>query len=177
MNSGNQSQKTNTNPKIQSFLEALRNRRSSQTEADTKNSLEGLQKEKQLEERRKQEFFETQKRKFNEVYSQKKQQEQERIHEIQAQLKELSKSIKNLDKQVENAVETPVKEAGQYQKNFLDHLRQIIELTKKNIESASTWLHIYNQRSAKKSYYWGQVKKQGTKYMLSSERQVATSIG
>ncbi len=177
MNSGNKSQKPNTNPKIQSFLEALRNRRTSQSEINRKTNLESLQKEKQLEEKRKQEFFESQKKRFNEVYSQKKQQEQERIHEIQAQLKELSSSIKNLDKEVKSAVETPVKEAGQYQKNFLDHLRQIIELTKKNIENASTWLHIYNQRSIKKSYYWGQVKKQGTKYMLSSERQVATSIG
>lgn len=177
MNSGDKSQKTNSNPKIQSFLEALRNRRSSQSELHSKPNLESLQKERQIEEKRKQEFFKSQQREFNEVYSQKKQQERERIHEIQAQLKELSSSINNLNKEVENAVETPVKETGQYQENFLDHLRQIIELAKKSIENASTWLHVYNQRSAKKSHYWGQVNKQGAKYMLSGERQVATSTG
>lgn len=177
MNAGNKSNQNAPNPKIQSFLETLRKQRAADTESPPQSQIEELQKERHLEKKRKQEFFESRRKEFNEVYSQEKQKEQARIKEIQQQLKELSHSVKSLDQEVEKAVEMPVQEAGSYQKNFLDHLRQIIDLAKRSVEQANTWLHVFNQRQRKKGYYWSQVKKQGTKYMLSGERQVATSVG
>ena len=87
--------------------------------------------------------------------------------------------MKNLKKEVDIAAEqAPVTiSAGEYQLSFLDHLFKTIEDLKKHIDNASTWIHLFNSRRQKQSYYWAMTASKGTKFLLSQERQVATSIG
>ena len=87
--------------------------------------------------------------------------------------------MRKLKKEVDTALETnlPVQNAGKQHESFLDHINQMIDLLRRQVDSSQTWLHLFNQRSKKKSYYWGQVKKSGTNFLLSGERTVATSVG
>src|SRR5690554_3920732 len=102
------------NPKIQSFLESLRQRsQTSQPNTETTRSrfpvYENYQEKLRLEQLRKQEFFRSRSREFNEVYSLTKRQEQERINQIIIELHSLAKSIKNIKKEVDIAVQqTPI---------------------------------------------------------------------
>lgn len=176
MNSTNKTNQKTSNPKIQSFLESLRKRRASGGESKAYSPI-NLQKERQLEQKRKNEFFQARQKEFNEVYSRKKQEDQVRIEQLRNKLEELATSVKKLDKQVSKAVNTQPTQTGLYQESFIDHLFQVLELIKRSVDNANTWLHVFNQMKKKKGHYWGQVKKQGAKYMLSEERQLATSVG
>lgn len=175
----NQSSKPNNfTPSVQSFLESLRQRSSgSEDQTAPGSAFEKFQEKKRLEQERKAQFFQARNKEFKEVYSLKKQQEQKQIQALQEKLKALASSIKNLKKEVQVAVETTPVETNTYQENFLDHLANMIEILKRQVESSSTWLHVFNQRSQKRSYYWTQASKSGAKFMLSQERQIANSIG
>jgi hypothetical protein len=83
--------------------------------------------------------------------------------------------MKNLKKEVDIAVTQTPTQVGQYQLSFLDHLRHSLELLKKQADDASTWLHLFNRRQS--SSYWAMNAKYGTKFSLSEERGLATSIG
>ena len=170
------------NPKIQSFLESLRQRsqtpRSSiETNKPRFTAYENYQEKQKLEQLRKQEFFRTRSREFKEVYSLTKRQEQERINQIIVELHSLAKSIKNLKKEVDVAVQQTPIETNQYQFSFLEHLKQTLKLLREDVESASSWLHIFNSRRQQQSFYWSMAKSKGTKFTLSEERSVSTSIG
>lgn len=171
------------NPKIQSFLESLRQRsQTSQPNTETTRSrfpvYENYQEKLRLEQLRKQEFFRSRSREFNEVYSLTKRQEQERINQIIIELHSLAKSIKNIKKEVDIAVQQTPIEVNQYQFSFLDHLKQTLKLLREDVESTSSWLHLFNSRRQKQqSFYWSMAKSKGTKFTLSEERSVSTSIG
>jgi len=112
------------------------------------------------------------------IFNQKNQENQTQIKTLQMEIKGLASSVKNLDKEIDKAIETlPLLEAGVYHLNFLEKLKELIILFRKRVDEASTWLEIFNQKSAKKHGYWAGVKKGGTKFMLSPDRQVATSVG
>ncbi len=174
---------SNQNPSIQSFLETLRQQSSgnqpSSPDTPTFPAFERFQERKRLEEQRKAEFFQTRKKEFHEVYSLKKRQEENRIEQIHGKLKKLAKSMRKLKKEVDVAVSQNIstENSGIRQESFLDHLSQMIDLLKRQVDSSQTWLHLFNQRSKKKSHYWNQVKKSGSSFMLSGERNVATSVG
>jgi hypothetical protein len=170
------------NPKIQSFLESLRQRsQTSQPNTETTRSrfpvYENYQEKLRLEQLRKQEFFRSRSREFNEVYSLTKRQEQERINQIIIELHSLAKSIKNIKKEVDIAVQQTPIEVNQYQFSFLEHLKQTLQLLREDVESASSWLHLFNSRRQQQSFYWSMAKSKGTKFTLSEERSVSTSIG
>lgn len=177
---GNTSQKQNPNPQIQSFLESLRQRSAGlPLQREGQLSLEKFQEKKRLEEQRKAEFFRERTREFNQIYSHQKQEEAAKIDQIREKLKSLATSVKKLNQEIHNAAieNTPAQNTGIYQETFLEHLSSMIDLLKRQVESSSSWLHVFNTRSQKKNYYWGMVGKKGTSFMLSNERQVATSIG
>lgn len=170
------------NPKIQSFLESLRQRsQTSQPNTETTRSrfpvYENYQEKLRLEQLRKQEFFRSRSREFNEVYSLTKRQEQERINQIIIELHSLAKSIKNIKKEVDIAVQQTPIEANQYQFSFLEHLKKTLRLLREDVESASSWLHLFNSRRQQQSFYWSMAKSKGTKFTLSEERSISTSIG
>jgi len=173
-----------TNPKIQSFLESLRKRSISsgplnraETNSHNPYSFENYQEKKRLEQRRKEEFFRTRSKEFTQVYSLTKKREEAKIEQLIQELRSLAKSMKQLKKEVEVAVEQRPIEVGEYQISFIDHLRQTLEVLRKDVESASSWLHVFNSRKSKKSYYWAMAQSKGTKFTLSEERGLATSIG
>ncbi|MCX6725825.1 MAG: DUF5660 domain-containing protein [Candidatus Shapirobacteria bacterium] len=111
------------------------------------------------------------------VFNQENQTVQAKIKGIVQELKSLAQSIKKLDKEIDKAIETVPAQAGIYHLNFLEKIREALMLMKKNVENASSWLEVFNQKSAKKHGYWQQYKKSGTQWSLSNERNVATSVG
>ena len=170
------------NPKIQSFLESLRQRSQTSKSSVEINkprfpAYENYQEKQKLEQLRKQEFFRSRSREFKEVYSLTKRQEQERINQIIVELHSLAKSIKNLKKEVDVAVQQTPIEANQYQFSFLEHLKKTLRLLREDVESASSWLHLFNSRRQQQSFYWSMAKSKGTKFTLSEERSISTSIG
>ncbi len=108
----------------------------------------------------------------------KKQQETElQIKAILAELQKLAQITSNLAKEVKIATQQVPVEPGVYHISFFEKLRQTILLFKQHIEQATNWLNVFNQRAKKRNYYWAQVRKSGTKFMLSQERHMATQTG
>lgn len=99
------------------------------------------------------------------------------IEAIQEELKKLALSTKNLTKEVEIAVKQAPVEPGVYHLTFFENLRQLLVFFRKKVKESATWLAASNQRGKKRNFYWAQVKKSGTKFMLSQERYMATQSG
>ena len=111
------------------------------------------------------------------IFTQAEQKSRLEIKTVQEELKKLASSTKNLAKQVEMATFQAPIEPGIYHLSFFEKLRQTIILFRKSIEESATWLAAFNQRGKKRNYYWRQFKKSGTKFLLSSERYMATQAG
>lgn len=93
------------------------------------------------------------------------------------ELKKIAESTKELAKEVQiAAVQAPV-EPGSYHLSFFENLRETILLFRKHIQESASWLAAFNQKAKKRNFYWRQVRKSGTKFMLSSERYMATQAG
>jgi uncharacterized phage-associated protein len=92
-------------------------------------------------------------------------------------LKNLAVATKDLVQEVEKATKIEPVDPGLYHLNFFEKLKQTIITLRKKIEDSANWLALFNQRSKKKNYYWSQVRKSGTKFMLSQERYMATQAG
>ncbi len=179
--SSNQSGTGSNNPKIQSFLEALRNSQSRSFENGNQepktNPFAEFQKKKETEKRRSELFFQARQQEWNKVFSAKEKQKEQRIEEIRRELQNLAKQVKKLDTNLTKAVHAPIIEAGEYQESFLTHIQKTIQLYSLNVGQANSWLEMYNRRSAKKGYYTGMAKSRGTSFTQSNERAVATSVG
>ena len=99
-----------------------------------------------------------------------------KIEAIRGELKALSQSIRSLRQEISKTImEVPV-DPGIYHLNFFDHLRSYLTTMKQEIDDSRTWLMAFNTCKAKKGY-WGQFKKHGTSFGMSSERSIATSAG
>ncbi|HOX95908.1 MAG TPA: DUF5660 domain-containing protein [Candidatus Woesebacteria bacterium] len=172
------------NIKIQNFLEALR---SSQSKASGnsdgpeklpgKNIFAEIQAKKEIEKKRVEQFYSHRNEEWNRVFSFKETQTEKRIEEIRVQLKEMSKQVKRLDINLKKAIEVPVVEYGEYQINFLEHIKEMIRNFGLNMRKANSWLEIYNSRSKKMGAYWNMANKKGSSYTQNNERSIATSVG
>jgi hypothetical protein len=111
------------------------------------------------------------------VFKQSEQKIKLQIKAIQEELKRLALSTKKLSKEVEIAATLEPVEPGIYHLNFLERLKRAIELFRERIEESANWLNLFNQRTKKRNYYWRQVRKSGTKFMLSQERYMSTQAG
>lgn len=111
------------------------------------------------------------------VFSAKEKQVKQQVIALQGELKKLASSVKNLNQEVGKAIiETPVN-PGIYHVSFLEKLISFVKLLTKQVEDASTWVTMHTARGKKKSYYWTQVGKSGSKFLLSQERYMATQAG
>jgi predicted RNase H-like nuclease (RuvC/YqgF family) len=144
-------------------------------EVDFRSNFEGKEEKNNLEKK----LERLQQNKYQEqiIFNQKNQETQSQIKNLQTEIKGLASSVKNLDKEIDKAVENMPQQAGVYHLNFLEKLKEAIVLLRKRVDEASTWLELFNQKSSKKHGYWAGVKKGGSKFLLSVDRQVATSVG
>ena len=178
MNPNNPFNTSGQNPRVQSFLESLKNRTVSPgAENPNLSGMESFIERRRVEEQRRNEYFRTRSREFNEVYSLTKKREEKRIIEIHRHLQALAKSVRRLKNEIKVAVASEVVEASPYQENIFDHLMSLIHLAKTETDKASSWLAMYNSRSKKKSYYWAMAGRGGTKYTQAIDRSLATSVG
>ncbi|OGC92814.1 hypothetical protein A3D85_01175 [Candidatus Amesbacteria bacterium RIFCSPHIGHO2_02_FULL_47_9] len=104
-------------------------------------------------------------------------QNKQQIQSILVEIKTLASATGTLASQVEVAVAQAPANPGVYHRNFFDQLLSFIKVLRQKVQDSSHWLATTNSRANKKSYYWGQVGKSGTSYMLSSERYMVTSTG
>ena len=137
----------------------------------------GFPSESELKYRR-QAFFERQKAAQEKVVFRKEDQQTKlQIQSLQEEIKKLANSTQNLAQEVQvAAMQAPV-DPGSYHVSFFEKLRQVIRDIKKRIDDSATWLSTMNVKGKKQSYYWSQVGKSGTKYLLSQERYMTNSAG
>jgi predicted RNase H-like nuclease (RuvC/YqgF family) len=114
------------------------------------------------------------------LYTRKEKETQEQVKALQSDIQELAKSVNNLASGVQQAEritlqETPV--VGVYHLNFFVHLRKIIADLRTQIQESAIWLEAWNTKAKKKNHYWGNVKKSGSKFLLSQDRYMATQAG
>lgn len=111
------------------------------------------------------------------VFSAKKQETESRVKLLQEEAAKLAKEVKNLDEKIEIAATTAPVEVGTYHISFFEKLIHVIRSITQKVSDASTWLSLTMARGKRRSYYWGQVQKSGSKYLLSQERYMATQAG
>lgn len=99
------------------------------------------------------------------------------IKSIQQEIQLMAKSVGELAHEVEVAAFQAPANPGVYHRNFFDRLRSYIKALRLKVQESKHWLATQNARANKRSFYWGQVQKSGTKFMLSSERYMVTSTG
>jgi len=99
------------------------------------------------------------------------------IQSIQQEIKSMAKSMAGFSREVEIATMQTSVNPGVYQRNFFMHLRTVIVSLRQSAESSKNWLAAHNQRSGKRGYFWNQVNKSGTAFMLSGERYAVMSTG
>jgi hypothetical protein len=107
----------------------------------------------------------------------KEQQLTYQIHALQAELNEIAKATEDLESEVKVAAFQAPVEPGIYHVSFFENLKLFIKTFRAKIENSAAWLAAFNARSKKRNFYWGQVKKSGTSFMLSGERSLATQAG
>ena len=139
-------------------------------------SLEEIKEREQTRQRLSKEFFQI-RQEERLIFKQEEQQTRLQIKAIQEELKKLAISTEGLAREVEIAAKLEPVKPGVYHLNFFERLKQAIVLFRKKIEKSATWLSLFNQRAKKRSYYWAQFHKSGTKFMLSAERYTSTSTG
>lgn len=97
------------------------------------------------------------------------------IEEVRHELKALMETMKNVEQQIEKAIIEEVVNPGVYHFNYFQKVKLWLRFMRKSLSSGSLWHEMSNSRS-QRGAYWKGVKKSGTKFMLSQERTVATSV-
>lgn len=120
--------------------------------------------------------FNTIKKEETVIFSRQQQEVKLQIESILTQIKAMSKEQVGLMQEINKASFAAVVNPGVYHKNFFERLMSLISLARKSISESKSWLSLHNARSKQKGY-WGNVKKSGTSYMLSSERSTVTQTG
>jgi len=99
------------------------------------------------------------------------------INEVRQEMSLLVRAMGKVEAQVEQALVGNVVEGGVYHLNFFRNLKSWLQFMRKSMEDASAWLQMSSGRGKQKSHFWGQVAKSGTKYSMSSERNVQMGAG
>lgn len=189
MNQSFGSQKTSStpkqqSPKIQNFLESLKNNSAGGSPFGSESPFGGggspfaeMNRQKELEKLRIAQFQQARMKEWEQVYSSKDKQIQKQIEDIRLQLKDLAKQIVKYDQNVTSAIQMQVVNPGSYHMSFFEHLRNIIQLLQKNVAEANSWLSIYKKRGQQKGAFWQNASKGGTSYMMANEHSIARSVG
>lgn len=111
------------------------------------------------------------------IFDRKEEEVKAKIAAIKEQLQFLVKELAGMDKELEKAIEEEIVNPGTYHLSFFEKLRKFLIDLRKRVADSANWLEISAQRKAAQQGYWGNVKKAGTKYLLSQERTLATQAG
>lgn len=99
------------------------------------------------------------------------------IGAVRQEIAMLVKTMGKVESQIEQAVIQEVVDPGVYHLNFFRKLRGWIAQMRKSLEDASLWMQMQSGRGKRSGYYWNQFGKSGTKYSMSSERNVQMGAG
>lgn len=99
------------------------------------------------------------------------------MHALSQEVVGLAQTTQGLATETKIAVLQAPANPGVYHIVFFERLREFIHSFRKKIESASIWMQSYNQRSARKKGFWGQVARSGAKRLLSQEDYLQRSAG
>jgi len=111
------------------------------------------------------------------LQEQEKQEVEIRIQALREEIIKIGQTTQELKQEAAITVIQETPNPGEYHLNFLENLLQFLVSLRQKIEEGNTWLSTFNQRSKKRNYFWGQVKKSGAKFFLSSDRTPATQTG
>lgn len=98
------------------------------------------------------------------------------IDGVRQELAMLVKTMGQVEKQIENAMMDNITDGGLYHLNYFQKLKTWIIFMRKSLEDSSAWLQLSSGRKGK-GYFWTQVGQSGTKYSMSSERNVQMGAG
>lgn len=114
------------------------------------------------------------------IYNRREEETKQQIVCVQEEIKKIIVETKGLAIELieaEKTVSTQVVGAGKYHLNFFDRVKRLLVIARKRIAESKDWLALFNSRKNRKNLYWNKVQKSGTKFMLSSERYMATQAG
>lgn len=166
-----------------SFADQLFNRQGTNNKSGVLSADQSVDFGKILEKERKQtenvvrSFYERTRSTEKLVFSQKEEEVKLKIKALREEVKSLIKATVNVAKEVEKVALEEVISPGDYHVSFFEKIKSYLILARKNIEQSKTWLSLWQSRSKKRNYYWGQFKKSGTKFLLSQERYMSTQMG
>lgn len=98
------------------------------------------------------------------------------IDGVRQELQMLVASMSKVEQQIEHAMLDNIVEGGVYHLNYFQKLKTWIKFMRKSLEDGSAWLQLSSGRKSK-GYFWTQSDKSGTKYSMSSERNVQMGAG
>lgn len=98
------------------------------------------------------------------------------INGVREELAMLVKTMGQVEQQVERAMLDNIVDGGLYHLNYFQKLKTWIKFMRKSLEDGSAWLQMAGGRKSK-GYYWTQEAKSGSKYSMSSERNVQMGAG
>lgn len=113
------------------------------------------------------------------LFSRQQKETQTHVVQLQQEIKGLAKATGELARQVDIsamqvAADAP---ASIYHLNFFEQLKRLVAKLRTQINESAVWLAEFNKKSKKRTAYWGGVKKQGAKFLLSQDRYMATQAG
>lgn len=100
--------------------------------------------------------------------------------EIQKESKRVEEAAINLSQELASSVAEEnlfPHQASQEHLSFLENLLKTLRVFREKIEDSQVWLAASSQRQSRRNFFWGQVKKSGSKFLLSSDRTPATQTG
>jgi hypothetical protein len=111
------------------------------------------------------------------IFDRRDQEIKAQIKSLREELVALAKDLSNLGSSVQTAIEGEISQPGTYHVHYFEKLKKFIINLRRQVNESSSWLEISSSRKQAKNHYWGNVKKSGTKFMLSHDRNVATQTG
>ena len=121
-------------------------------------------------------FFAHKQRESQVVFSFADESLRKEIEGVRQELSMLVQTMGQVQKQVENAMMENIVDGGLYHLNYFQKLKTWIIFMRKSLEDASGWLQLSSGRKTK-GYFWAQESKSGSKYSMSSERNVQMGAG
>ena len=98
------------------------------------------------------------------------------IEGVRQELQMLVATMGAVEQQVEQAMMDNIVDGGVYHLNYFQKLKTWIKFMRKSLEDSSAWLQMSGGRKSK-GYFWTQEAKSGSKYSMSSERNVQMGAG
>lgn len=98
------------------------------------------------------------------------------IDGVRQELQMLVATMGQVEEQVERAMMDNIVDGGVYHLNYFAKLKTWIRFMRKSLEDSSAWLQMSGGRKSK-GYFWTQEAKSGSKYSMSSERNVQMGAG